>query len=56
MRLLQDIDEEEGVCAVHEAFRLGINYFDTSPFYGETRSEQAIFLYTRSGMMRLHLS
>lgn len=37
----QDIDEEEGVRAVHEAFRLGINYFDTSPFYGETRSEQA---------------
>lgn len=38
---MQDIDEEEGVRAVHEAFRLGINYFDTSPFYGETRSEQA---------------
>ena len=37
---LQDIDEEEGVRAVHEAFRLGINYFDTSPFYGGTRSEQ----------------
>lgn len=37
---LQDIDEEEGVRAVHEAFRLGINYFDTSPFYGSTRSEQ----------------
>jgi predicted aldo/keto reductase-like oxidoreductase len=36
----QDIDEEEGVHAVHEAFRLGINYFDTSPFYGSTRSEQ----------------
>ena len=36
----QDIDEEEGVRAVHEAFRLGINYFDTSPFYGSTRSEQ----------------
>ena len=27
--------------AVHEAFRLGINFFDTSPFYGSTRSEQA---------------
>jgi L-galactose dehydrogenase len=24
---------------VHEAFRLGINFFDTSPFYGCTKSE-----------------
>lgn len=37
--LWQDIDEDEGVRAVHEAFKLGINYFDTSPFYGGTRSE-----------------
>ena len=37
----QDINEEEGVRAVHEAFKLGINYFDTSPFYGGTRSETA---------------
>ena len=29
--------------AVHEAFALGINYFDTSPFYGETRSEQVLW-------------
>lgn len=24
---------------MHEAFRLGINLFDTSPFYGSTKSE-----------------
>jgi hypothetical protein len=36
----QQINEDEGVAAVHEAFRLGINFFDTSPFYGATRSEQ----------------
>jgi L-galactose dehydrogenase len=35
----QDIDEDAGVAAVHEAFALGINLFDTSPFYGSTRSE-----------------
>jgi len=35
----QDIDEHAGVAAVHEAFALGINLFDTSPFYGSTRSE-----------------
>ena len=27
------------MAAVHEAFALGINLFDTSPFYGSTRSE-----------------
>ena len=36
---LQEIDEDAGVEAVHEAFRLGINFFDTSPLYGTTRSE-----------------
>ena len=36
---LQETDEEAGVEAVHEAFRLGINFFDTSPLYGATRSE-----------------
>ena len=38
----QDIDEDDGVAAVHEAFALGINLFDTSPFYGNTRSETVI--------------
>lgn len=37
----QEINEEEGIRSVHEAFRLGINFFDTSPFYGTTKSEQA---------------
>jgi hypothetical protein len=35
----QEINEAEGIAAVHEAFRLGINFFDTSPFYGNTKSE-----------------
>lgn len=39
---LQDIDEEEGIAAVHEAFKLGINFFDTSPFYGVTKSETVL--------------
>ena len=39
LTLRQDIDEDAGVAAVHEAFALGINLFDTSPFYGNTRSE-----------------
>ena len=36
---LQAIDEDEGVAAVKEAFDLGINFFDTSPYYGDTKSE-----------------
>lgn len=36
---MQDIDEDEGVAAVKEAFDLGINFFDTSPYYGDTKSE-----------------
>ena len=39
---VQDIDEAEGIAAVHEAFKLGINLFDTSPFYGSTRSEAVL--------------
>jgi hypothetical protein len=35
----QEINEADGIASVHEAFRLGINFFDTSPFYGSTRSE-----------------
>jgi aryl-alcohol dehydrogenase-like predicted oxidoreductase len=36
---LQDINEAEGIASVHEAFKLGINFFDSSPFYGSTKSE-----------------
>jgi len=39
---MQEIDEDEGIAAVHEAFKLGINFFDTSPFYGVTRSEAVL--------------
>jgi L-galactose dehydrogenase len=40
LMLTQEINEADGIASVHEAFRLGINFFDTSPFYGNTRSEQ----------------
>jgi L-galactose dehydrogenase len=33
------IDEGEGIRAVHAALELGINFIDTSPFYGVTKSE-----------------
>jgi len=37
--LLQDLTDEQGAEAVREAFKQGINFFDTSPYYGVTRSE-----------------
>eukprot|EP00877_Chromochloris_zofingiensis_P005271 jgi/Chrzof1/14745/Cz09g14110.t1 len=38
----QAIDEAEGIRSVHEAFNLGINFFDTSPYYGSTKSETVL--------------
>lgn len=44
----QEINEADGIASVHEAFRLGINFFDTSPFYGSTKSEQVTELQQHS--------
>jgi L-galactose dehydrogenase len=33
------IDEGEGIRAVHAALDLGVNFLDTSPYYGVTKSE-----------------
>ena len=41
--VFHDVDAEEGRAAVRMAFeRYGINLFDTSPFYGDKRSEIAL--------------
>ncbi|WIA18414.1 hypothetical protein OEZ85_009874 [Tetradesmus obliquus] len=40
--VFQEINEAEGIASVHEAFKLGINFFDTSPFYGSTKSEAVL--------------
>lgn len=36
------VDPEEGIRAVHQAIDLGINFFDTSPYYGRTLSEERL--------------
>lgn len=38
---LQEVDHDAAVNAVRAAFEAGINVFDTSPYYGLTRSETA---------------
>ncbi|CAN4111996.1 unnamed protein product [Withania somnifera] len=37
-----DVSEQEAFAAVREAFLLGVNFFDTSPFYGGTLSEKVL--------------
>ncbi|KAM0031694.1 putative L-galactose 1-dehydrogenase [Helianthus debilis subsp. tardiflorus] len=36
------VSDEEAIATVGEAFRLGINFFDTSPYYGGTLSEKVL--------------
>ena len=43
-----ELEAEEGARAVHTAIDLGVNLFDTSPFYGLTRSETALGMALRS--------
>jgi L-galactose dehydrogenase len=37
-----EIEESEGIRAVHIAADLGINFFDVSPFYGLTKAEEVL--------------
>ena len=37
-----ETDLVEAKDAVHTSFEMGINYFDTSPYYGDTKSETAL--------------
>ena len=36
------LDEKKGIRSVHKAFDLGINFFDTAPYYGSTVSETVL--------------
>ena len=40
--VFRDIDEAEGIGAVHTAIDLGINFIDVSPYYGLTRAETVL--------------
>ncbi|XP_050212008.1 L-galactose dehydrogenase [Mercurialis annua] len=41
-RVFGPVSEDDAIASVREAFRLGINFFDTSPFYGGTLSEKML--------------
>ncbi|PON55124.1 Aldo/keto reductase/potassium channel subunit beta [Parasponia andersonii] len=36
------VSEDDAIASVRQAFRLGINFFDTSPYYGGTLSEKVL--------------
>lgn len=40
--VFRDIDEAEGIRAVHTALDLGINFIDVSPYYGITKAETVL--------------
>jgi L-galactose dehydrogenase len=40
--VFREIDEAEGIRAVHTAIDLGINFIDVSPYYGATRAETVL--------------
>jgi L-galactose dehydrogenase len=40
--VFREIDEDEGIRAVHTALDLGINFIDVSPFYGLTKAETVL--------------
>ncbi|XP_065872458.1 L-galactose dehydrogenase [Euphorbia lathyris] len=41
-RVFGPVSEDEAIASVAAAFRLGINFFDTSPYYGGTLSEKML--------------
>ena len=43
-RRAQKSADKDGIAAVHRAFELGLNYFDTAPHYGDGKSEQVLHL------------
>ncbi|XP_057515327.1 L-galactose dehydrogenase [Amaranthus tricolor] len=41
-KVFGDVSEEQAIATVTNAFNLGINFFDTSPYYGATLSERVL--------------
>jgi len=61
--VFEDVPEDVAIASVHEAFRLGINYFDTSPYYAATKVGRGLGaflgpeqLFSSTSITSLHLS
>lgn len=40
--LFGEFDEAEAIATIHKALKVGINYIDTAPYYGQGRSEEVL--------------
>lgn len=38
----REFDEAEAIATIHKALKVGINYIDTAPYYGQGRSEEVL--------------
>ncbi|MFP4660793.1 MAG: aldo/keto reductase [Halanaerobiales bacterium] len=52
----KDIDYDKAVEMIHEAFRLGVNYIDTAPYYCEKKSEIAVGRALKGWRDKVYLS
>ena len=54
--LYGELDLKETARCVHEAIELGLNFFDTAPYYGHTLSEERLGEFLKGRRKRVHLA
>jgi len=52
----KDVDYDKAVEMIHEAFKLGVNYIDTAPYYCEKKSEIAVGKALKGWRDKVYLS
>ena len=52
----KDVDYDRSTEIIHEAFRLGVNYIDTAPYYCEEKSEMAVGRALKGWRDKVYLS
>lgn len=52
----KDVDYDRSTEIIHEAFRLGVNYIDTAPYYCEEKSEIAVGRALKGWRDKVYLS
>ena len=48
---MQTPDEEAGLNAIVEAFKKGVNFYDTAPFYGAGSAERVRIAFAFSALL-----
>ena len=50
------VDEAKAIQSVQQALKLGLNYIDTAPWYGEGRSESLLGKVTEEGKISMKIN